>query len=35
MERRQFMQNAIGASASLLIPAASMAGRKIEEDVRE
>jgi len=35
MERRQFMQNAIGASASLLIPAASMAGRKIESPVAD
>ena len=35
MERRQFMQNAIGASASLLIPAASMAGREIESPVAD
>ncbi len=35
MERRQFMQNTIGASASLLIPAGLMAERKIDSPVAD
>src|SRR4030095_7404051 len=35
MQRRQFMQNAIGASASLLIPAALTAEKKIDSPVAD